>query len=105
MHHHPPTPSDLPLSTSGSESEPTSSRLFPEKGRTAEDSSQAARDGTREVASAGQPDRVTFQGQYTGGPGGGAGWVPSRVVSVLRSLFHFARGLLSSSMSFVIQNH
>lgn len=59
-------PREVPRLSLSSESEPTSSRLFPEKGRTAEDSSQAARDGTREVASAGQPDRVTFQGQYTG---------------------------------------
>ncbi|EPY80085.1 AT-hook-containing transcription factor [Camelus ferus] len=52
---------------SGSESEPTSPRLFSEKGRTTEDSPQAAWDGTRRVGGTGRPDRVTFRGQYTGG--------------------------------------
>uniref|UniRef100_A0A8C3WZD1 AT-hook transcription factor n=1 Tax=Catagonus wagneri TaxID=51154 RepID=A0A8C3WZD1_9CETA len=59
-------PREVPRPSLSSESEPTSPRLFPEKGGTTEESSQAARAGARGVASTGQPDRVTFRGQYTG---------------------------------------
>ncbi|XP_036711999.1 LOW QUALITY PROTEIN: microtubule organization protein AKNA [Balaenoptera musculus] len=49
-----------------SESEPTSPRLFSERGKTTEDNPQAARDRRRGVGSTGRPERVTFRGQYTG---------------------------------------
>nr|XP_010955505.1 microtubule organization protein AKNA isoform X1 [Camelus bactrianus]XP_045374196.1 microtubule organization protein AKNA isoform X1 [Camelus bactrianus]XP_045374197.1 microtubule organization protein AKNA isoform X1 [Camelus bactrianus] len=59
-------PREVPQLSLSSESEPTSPRLFSEKGRTTEDSPQAAWDGTRRVGGTGRPDRVTFRGQYTG---------------------------------------
>ncbi|XP_029058217.1 AT-hook-containing transcription factor isoform X1 [Monodon monoceros] len=49
-----------------SESEPASPRLFSERGKTTEDSPQAARNRRRGVGSTGRPERVTFRGQYTG---------------------------------------
>ncbi|CAN0465022.1 unnamed protein product [Rangifer tarandus platyrhynchus] len=59
-------PREEPRLSLSSESEPASPRLFSERGRTTENSPQAARDGTKGVRSTGRPDRVTFRGQYTG---------------------------------------
>ncbi|KAM8803336.1 microtubule organization protein AKNA isoform 1-T2 [Rhynchonycteris naso] len=59
-------PREVPRLSLSSESEPTSPRLYSEKGRTTEDSSQAARDKVRGMRSTKRPDRVTFRGQYTG---------------------------------------
>ncbi|XP_066223437.1 microtubule organization protein AKNA isoform X2 [Saccopteryx leptura] len=59
-------PREVPRLSLSSESEPTSPRLYSEKGRTPEDGSQAAQDKVREGRSTRRPDRVTFRGQYTG---------------------------------------
>lgn len=59
-------PREEPRLSLSSESEPASPRLFSERGRTTENSPQAARDGAKGVSSTGRPDRVTFRGQYTG---------------------------------------
>ncbi|XP_024618145.1 AT-hook-containing transcription factor isoform X3 [Neophocaena asiaeorientalis asiaeorientalis] len=59
-------PREVPRLSLSSESEPASSRLFSERGKTTEDSPQAARNRRRGVGSTGRPERVTFRGQYTG---------------------------------------
>lgn len=59
-------PREVPRLSLSSESEPTSPRLFSEKGSTTKDSPQATRDKVREMRSTRRPDRVTFRGQYTG---------------------------------------
>ncbi|XP_058927298.1 microtubule organization protein AKNA [Kogia breviceps] len=59
-------PREVPRLSLSSESEPTSPRLFSERGKTTEDSPQASRDRRRGVGSTGRPERVTFRGQYTG---------------------------------------
>lgn len=75
--------------------------MFSEKGRATKDSPQAAQDRVRGLGSTGRPDRVTFWGQYTGGPEGRAvvGTVPGVVSSVMRSLFQLVIPVLSFSMS------
>ncbi|XP_022434648.1 microtubule organization protein AKNA isoform X2 [Delphinapterus leucas] len=59
-------PREVPRLSLSSESEPASPRLFSERGKTTEDSPQAARNRRRGVGSTGRPERVTFRGQYTG---------------------------------------
>ncbi|XP_054440885.1 microtubule organization protein AKNA [Pteronotus mesoamericanus] len=59
-------PREVPRLSLSSESEPTSPWLSSEKGRTTRDRPQAARDKMRAMRGTGQPDRVTFRGQYTG---------------------------------------
>lgn len=89
-----------PTSTAGSESEPASPQLFSEKGRTTKDSP----DRIRGVGRTRRPDKVTFRGQYTGGPEGKAevGIVPRVVSSVVGSFFHLAIPISPFSMNSVI---